>query len=467
MKKYLTRKNFFYAFIIILFLILSIIMCNRHEYWADEANAWLLAQDLSIKDLILYIHRDGHPILFHLVIKLFSVFGLKYDHFYIISIIFSTIGVSLLVIKSKFKWYLKLLLPFTYFIFYQYTVVVRGYCLALLLIGLIAILWEKRREKCVLFTFILFLLLSSEIYLFLLAGSIYLIMLIDYYKEIKKTKKFDKKYNLCLIFLFLAFLLTTIYVFPRESNTFNPDTLRTYFLSSSFITSLKNSDSIKMFMTMLLVVYFTLLYRKLGIKKTIEALIIIGPILIFMIFKYSNLWHFGIVFLVFLFIVSIQKLENNKYINILLLITCIIQIYYSINTCIYDYNNKYSASKDVANFIKKYNYSNLKIYGHTFYSSEISPYFENDLYFNYGGYRFYYWDKDASINRYRLTYNMLRANNVELFIYYPYEFEITDKIYENYNFYAFPASTYFQDDKYENMNCYVFVRKDIDKKRTR
>ena len=60
---------------------------------------------------------------------------------------------------------------------------------------------------------------------------------------------------------------------------------------------------------------------------------------------------------------------------------------------------------------------------------------------------------------------MLKANNVDMFIYYPYDYEITDKIFDEYNMYRFTASTYFQTDKYENMNCYVFVRKDIDKQK--
>lgn len=465
MKKYLTKQNIFNISIIILFLIFSIIMSTKHEYWADEANAWLLASDLSIKDLILYIHRDGHPILFHLIIKLFLLFGLKYKYFSIISIIFSTIGVSLFLFKSKFKWYIKALIPFTYFIFYQYTVIVRGYCLALLLISLIAILWEKRREKCVLFTFILFLLLSSEIYLFLFAGSIYFIMLVDYFMELKKTKRIDKKYIGCLIFLFISFLLTTLYVFPRSSNTFNPNNYIDYYLSDSFITSFASPHSIKITITMILIGYFTLLYSKLGIRKILEALIIISPILIFTIFKYSNLWHYGIIFLVFLFLVWIHKLYNYKSINILLVLICLIQIYYSINTCLYDYNNNYSASNEVSTFIKKYDYKNLKIYGHDFYSSELNPYFEDTLYFNYGKYRFFYWDKKAEHYNYRLSYNMLKANNVDILIYYPYQVTLDDKIYDDYNMYKFPASTYFQDSKYENMTCYVFVRKDIDKEK--
>ena len=60
---------------------------------------------------------------------------------------------------------------------------------------------------------------------------------------------------------------------------------------------------------------------------------------------------------------------------------------------------------------------------------------------------------------------MLKANNVDILIYYPYQVTLDDKIYDDYNMYKFPASTYFQDNKYENMTCYVFVRKDIYKEK--
>lgn len=461
MKKYLTKKNIFYGIILITFIFLSVVMNTKHEFWADEANAWLLAQDLSIKDLIIYIHRDGHPILFHLIIKFFSLIGLKYKYFGVISILFSSLGIGLLLFKSKLKWYLKLLLPFTYFIFYQYTVVVRGYCLVLFLLSLVAILWKKRREKCVLFTFILFLLLSSEIYTFLIAGSIYLIFIIDYIKEYLDTKKHDKKYLYCLIFLFISFLLTTIYVYPRSSNAFNPSTY-SYYLSDSFITPFNASTSFKIFTTMILVSFFTIIYSSVESKKRLEALIIILPTLLFMIFKYSNLWHKGIIFILLIFLIWIHELEEIKSINIFMVICAFIQIYYSINTCIYDYNNKYSSSYEIAQFIKKYDYKNLKIYGHTFYASEINPYFENNIYFNWNNYRFYYWDKNANYYHFKPSINLLETNNVDILIYYPYEFNLDiEKIKEKYDEYIFEASTYFQVSKYENMTCYVYVKKEL------
>ena len=38
--------------VLISFIVLTVIIGKKHEPWADEAQAWLLARDASIKDLI-------------------------------------------------------------------------------------------------------------------------------------------------------------------------------------------------------------------------------------------------------------------------------------------------------------------------------------------------------------------------------------------------------------------------------
>jgi hypothetical protein len=156
-EKALSKKieNSLYIFILIAFIVLVSIVSLKHEYWADEANAWLIASDSSIVQLFTkYLHVDGHPALFHLIIKLFQFLGLDYANFRIISILFSSLGIGYFLFKSNYKWYLKALLPFTYFLFYQYSVITRGYCLILLLLSLIADIWHKKKEKCILFTFL-------------------------------------------------------------------------------------------------------------------------------------------------------------------------------------------------------------------------------------------------------------------------------------------------------------------------
>jgi len=207
-----SRITYLYIGILFFFVVLSIFVSIHHEPWADEANPWLMAKGASVSELFTtYLHSEGHPALWYLVLKVFQWFGLKYNYFFIIPIIFSTLGVAIFLFQSNFKMYLKILFPFTYFIFYQYTIVARGYCLILLLLSLLAWIYPKRKEKCLTFSILLILLLSLESYTYLLSGSLFLLYLYDYY-QLKKEGKKNKKYRNCLILSIILFLFTNCYL---------------------------------------------------------------------------------------------------------------------------------------------------------------------------------------------------------------------------------------------------------------
>ena len=55
---------------------LSFILC--HENWRDEAQAWLLARDLSIPELFEQMSYEGHPCLWHLLLMPLVRLGLPY-----------------------------------------------------------------------------------------------------------------------------------------------------------------------------------------------------------------------------------------------------------------------------------------------------------------------------------------------------------------------------------------------------
>ena len=456
------RKEYiFYTIILVLFITLVSIVSLKHEYWADEANAWLIAADSSIVELFTkYLHTDGHPALFHLIIKFFQLFGLNYDNFRIISILFSSLGVGLFLFKSNYKWYLKALMPFTFFIFYQYTVVTRGYCLVLLLLSCIAILWEKRKEKCILFTIFTILLLSLESYTFLIAGSIYLLNIIDYIKEYKQTKKHDKKLLTCLIILFFAFLITTIYVMPRTTNTFNPSNT-IYYMSNSFIIPFNAPFVVKNIGTLVIIILLGYLLFK-NQDKILETFILLAPLLCFMSYKYCNLWHTGIMFLMILFIAWIHNYHKFKVFNIFMLLTCVIQIYWTVNNSIYDYKESYSPAKEVADFIKTQDYENMKIYGLDFYESAINAYFDKNIFYNWNkDTRFFYWNKNSIYYKLPFDTETLLKENVDMVIITPiYQKIDRTEMKKYYDEYIFDGSTYFQTEIYESMKTYVYIKKD-------
>ena len=454
------KEHILYSIVLTLFIILSIIISLKHEYWADEANAWLIAADSSLIDLFTkYLHTDGHPALFHLIIKSFQLVGLNYDNFRIISLTFSTLGIALFLFKSNYKWYIKVLLPFTYFIFYQYTVVTRGYCLILLLLGLIAYLWNKRKEKPIPFTISLILLLSLESYTFLIAGSIYLLYIVDYINDYLKTKKHNKKYLICLIVLFISFLLTTLYVMPREHNTFSIGNIP-YFISNSFITTFNTSLIVKLILSILI----TFLGIKILLKKKehiAETILIISPLLVFFYVGYCNCWHNGILFLLVIFLGWIYNFSEIKLFNILMVIICIVQITWTISSSVYDYNETYSPSKEVANFIKEHDYKNMKIYGMTFYEGATNAYFEENIFDNWNkDIRFFYWNKNSNFYKNKLDAKSIIENDVDMLVVTPLFIEYQrDELIEYYDEYIFRGNTYVQTSKYEVMDTYVYVRK--------
>ena len=83
---------------------LSFLIC--HENWRDEAQAWLLARDLSIPELIAQMSYEGHPCLWHLLLMPLAKLGLPYVSMNVLSLTVMSVAVAL------FLWKAPLPLPF-------------------------------------------------------------------------------------------------------------------------------------------------------------------------------------------------------------------------------------------------------------------------------------------------------------------------------------------------------------------
>lgn len=119
-----------------------------HEKWADEAQAWLLARDLSLKALWFHeLSYEGAPGLWHTVLWLAQrVFHAPYNSIGYIGAAFAIGGATLLIFKAPFPWYVRWPLAFTYFMVYQYAVIARPYTLLPLLCFSVAILFNDIRH---------------------------------------------------------------------------------------------------------------------------------------------------------------------------------------------------------------------------------------------------------------------------------------------------------------------------------
>lgn len=176
------------------FLVLSVIMFIYHEPWYDEIQAWMVASDASIGEMIWTLpHYEGHPPVWTLVLALFAKTGVPMEiGLRIPTLLFSGIAAFLVIFKAPFHKWIRCLVPFTYFLFYQYTVICRPYSLMFLGFVLAAMFYKERNRKPVRYLIALYLLCVSSAYGILFAGVLCVIWTVEIVRELK-GKEFAKK----------------------------------------------------------------------------------------------------------------------------------------------------------------------------------------------------------------------------------------------------------------------------------
>ena len=131
--------------------IIAIVMCF-HEPWFDEAQSWLIARDSSLADIIsVRTHYEGHPPFWNLLLAIAAKNGVPYE-FGIkgIQLVCASLLGAWLIFKSPFKHASSLatfLIPFTYFVCFQYGVTSRPYALLCLSLLVAAHCWNSADSK--------------------------------------------------------------------------------------------------------------------------------------------------------------------------------------------------------------------------------------------------------------------------------------------------------------------------------
>src|SRR4249919_2401024 len=88
-----------------------------HEPFVDEAQSWQLARSLSLHDLFqTYLRYEGSPGLWHFLLWTLIRLHVTYSGIHWICGAIAFTAIAVLVLKSPFPRYLKLTLPFTYFL---------------------------------------------------------------------------------------------------------------------------------------------------------------------------------------------------------------------------------------------------------------------------------------------------------------------------------------------------------------
>ncbi len=399
-----------------------------HEPWFDEAQAWAIARSGSLKEILFEIpHYEGHPPLWDLILLPFAKLGAPYElSLAVVNIFFMTLAVAVLLFKSPFPKLIRCLLPFNFFLFYQYGVVSRPYCILVLAIFLAAACYKNRNEHPVKYLLCLALMCAVHSYGIIIAGCLCIVWLIEIFTEYKKSGKLAdilKDRRCWLMFCLLIFAMLVMAAIVPDENVYlggkmSSETEKKFdfscinilfcfvIFSDSIITSFFNYAGVPseiasqipvIVVSILLVALFvTITYRN---KKLLTFLLPYGVLSIFGSFVYISPHHIGVITAFVIFVLWIIVDESGKvllpeYMNkisakigkklkvivkAIAFLPLLIPIAWSCTSSYFDIRYPYWFD-EAADFIKEYHLDDYKIMG--YWQQVLNGEIDDDAFWN-------------------------------------------------------------------------------------
>ena len=171
------------------FLALSTSGIFYHEIWLDEAQRFLLARDsTSFNDLIHNTRYEGQPLLWSIL--LFGLTRITDNVFYmqLLSVLINCIT-AVVILRSDLRPWEKILILFSYYIFYEYNIISRNYCLSVLFLFLLIAQYKKNSSSLLTMALLIFLLANTHLFALLLSIAFVIAYSIYHKTELKEKGK--------------------------------------------------------------------------------------------------------------------------------------------------------------------------------------------------------------------------------------------------------------------------------------
>lgn len=349
-QKILNKKNLCWL-IFLLYSILNLILMLKHEPWRDEIHAWLMAKELSIPELISASRFDGHPILWHLILMPFAKLNFPIITLNIIGYIVMLISAWIFLFKTNLSLFFKSIVVFTIPFTYIFSAISRNYCLIILLLMLISIIYDKRYNKPILYSILIALLVHTHS---LAWGIVAGLTITFHFNEIFLYFKKENHVNIKKIISGLCIIVfSTILVVLELYGSTNTD------------YGVAVNPYISYVIIIMCSIIFSALIFTLVNKSNYKEFIVLFSSYAFQILIYTCVYssvlfqRFMLIFALLLFYLLLLSKTNlsKKKLDILCIIylafICIFASKQFINTIIADIKFPYSSAQEMANFINE------------------------------------------------------------------------------------------------------------------
>ena len=395
-----------------------------HEPWADEAQAWQLARSLSLRELFqTYIRYEATPGLWHFLLWILIRARVSYTGMHWICGAIAVVSASLLVLNSSFPRYLKLTLPFTFFLVYQYAIVARSYLLVPLMLFVIASWWKKSPWVVAV---ALGLLANCALHAAVISGGLAIVWLVEQLRAGSAKDRVRRRKLLLCVAIVLGFYAFAIWTAWPPSDLVYLSLVRVQ--RPSFLLSAVASVFLPICQPVILSIPFWIAIVFVFAAR--RSLLYLLPVLFFAAFSGaipSSFWHWGLVVPLLICLLWITWPSPGSGLSLYEFAARVALIYmtgsqilwaaYSIQ---FDHYNAYSPDLAAAQFLEPRvkagatiavtylddspaqvigaNGTLLNLHPSVYISVGILPYFDRNIYINQP-YPFYWWSEKNPSDR--------------------------------------------------------------------
>jgi len=394
------------ALVFCLYALAILLVGARHEAWFDEAQAWLIARDATPLEIITrYGRYEGSPPLWHLILWAPAHLGFPYRYLWLISGSFGLIGAGLVLFRAPFPFLMRCGIVAGYFFAYQYPIVARSYALDLALFPLLAVLFETRLERPLVYCGVLALLANANAHSCLISG----VFGLDYAAAAFRSGRWKESRILAGAALYGVFALAAVAMtWPPEDVSFaTHDASPLMALRAAVLMAEPFVERIDVWsqaepsvvarlwgaaLTTVLLIPSYLLFAQARTR-----MLFLGAFAVFFAFttaKYGQAWHTGILFMVWVFALWVSwpaapKLAPRAR-TALLASLCVIlgvQACYTAAAWSREVSQVYAPGEDVAKAIADYRKSHpgAHVEGFGDMTFAVQPWAPGNLFDNFNG----------------------------------------------------------------------------------
>ena len=371
----------------IIYIVIVLIIATNHECFEDEAQSWLIARDLNWIEIIQQMKYEGHSFLWHYILAPFAKLGFPVITQVYITSFFAIASAFIILKKSPFNKFTKILLIFSGGMIYFYSVIARPYCLIVFLLSCISVIYKEKEKHMYLYAILIALLANTHLIMLPTAALLALFFWGEKIIEIIKRRKDNpvEKSEKKKIFLSLLIVIAgiSIYFVIGLCTIFNCDIINNFekvskieSINSVFkeikracletMGSLYGNKWFRVPNYFKTVIGIAMLLCAIGTPRNVKQGIIFWAQLIFTLLIHALIWFimptrvYIIIFTLMFWIWNYKddkqykkNQKNNFFIEMALIIFIIISMPSAYKLAYQDIKENYSTGKITAKFINK------------------------------------------------------------------------------------------------------------------